>query len=126
MHNDTLNVAPVSETLATVDRRSNISRKELIKEYVEPSIPVILTDAAKDWKAMGKFTPEFFLKNYPNLTKEIKGKTYKMSDFIPMMLSSTPDNPSPYPFSFNMEQYFPELLDDVKPEIIYGKCDRVN
>jgi histone arginine demethylase JMJD6 len=119
-------IKPLSKTIDAIDRRSNLSRKELIKEYIEPSIPVILTDAADKWNAMGKFTPEFFKTKYGHITKEVKGVTYTISEFIDLMLASTPENPSPYPFSFNIEIYFPELMKDIKPEIVYGKIDRVN
>ena len=37
-----------------VDRRTNLSHEEFIEEYVKKSRPVVLTDAAKDWKAMKK------------------------------------------------------------------------
>jgi histone arginine demethylase JMJD6 len=110
----------------TIDKRSNLSRKELIREYIEPSIPVILTDAADEWGAMTKFTPEFFKKEYGHVTKTINGVTYTISEFIDRMLTSTPENPAPYPFSFNIETFFPELMKDIKPEIVYGKVDRVN
>lgn len=115
-----------SKRITTIDKRSNISQKELLKEYIEPQIPVILTDAVKDWKAMGKFTPAFFKENYPNLTKTINGVAYKMYDFIDLMLNSSEDNVAPYPFNFNVKQNFPELLADMKPEVLYAKSDRVN
>lgn len=109
-----------------IDKRSNISREELIKEYIEPSIPVVLTaDATQAWKAMGKLTPEFFRTNYAHLTKKIGGVTYRMPEYIDLMLASTPENPAPYPFNFNLRNC-PELLEDLKPEIIYAKSDRVN
>ncbi|QHV96581.1 cupin-like domain-containing protein [Spirosoma endbachense] len=108
-----------------IDRRSNISQKELIKEYIEPAIPVILTDATKDWEAMGKFTPQFFKDNYSHITKEIRGKTYSLPEYVDLMLASTPEKPAPYPFNFNLEHRAPELLDDLKPDILYSKSDRV-
>ncbi|MFD2570935.1 cupin-like domain-containing protein [Spirosoma soli] len=111
--------------ITKIDKRSNITRRELIKEYIEPAIPVVLTDATKEWKAMGKFTPQFFKENYKHLSKEVKGKTYAMSDYIDLMLASTPENPAPYPYNFNLERFAPELLDDMKPEIVYAKSDRV-
>lgn len=110
----------------TVDRRENLSKKELINEYVVPSYPVILTDGTKNWKAMGKFTPEFFKNRYGRMKKNVKGVDYTISDFIDLMLASTPANPAPYPFNLNVEDYFPELMDDIKPELIYGKSDRVH
>src|ERR1700749_1945414 len=109
-----------------VDRRTNLSHEEFINEYVKKSRPVVLTDAAKDWKAMKKFTPLWFKENYPHITKNISGVTYKMDDFIDQMLTSTPENPAPYPYNFNVEKVFPELMQDFLPEIIYGEIDRIN
>ncbi len=117
---------PSLALITAVDKRSNLSRKELFKEYIEPEIPVILTDATKDWEAIGKLTPQFFKQNYPDLSKTIDGVTYKMSDFIDLMLASTPEKVAPYPFNFNVERYFPELLSLMQPEILYAKSDRVN
>lgn len=112
--------------IGSIDRREKLSRKELIKEYIEPEIPVILTDAAKDWGALDKITPEFFKDHYGNLTKEVNGVTYTFSEFIDLMRKSTAENPCPYPFNLNIEHYFPELRKEIKPEIVYGKIDRVN
>ncbi|MBB6502014.1 cupin-like domain-containing protein [Pedobacter cryoconitis] len=115
-----------AENLTTIDRRSNLSRKELFKEYIEPEIPVILTDATKNWNAIGKLTPEFFKTNYPEITKEIKNKKYTLSELIDLIQISTAEKPAPYPFNLNIENYLPELLADIKPEIVYGKLDRIN
>jgi histone arginine demethylase JMJD6 len=109
-----------------VDKRTNLSRRELVKEYIEPERPVILTDAAKNWEAIGKFTPQFFKDNYAHIGKEIGGIYYKMTEFIDLMLSSTPEKPAPYPYNFNVEKFFPELLEYMRPEILYAKSDRVN
>lgn len=111
---------------ATVDRRENITRKELINEYIIPAKPVILVGATKNWAAMGKFTPEFFKKNYGHLTKEVKGVTYTIAEFIDLMLASTPEKTAPYPFNLNMESYFPDLMQDIMPDVIYGKSDRIH
>jgi histone arginine demethylase JMJD6 len=115
-----------SRTLAAIDKRSNLTRKELIEEYVKPAIPVVLTDAVSKWNAMGKFTPAFFKEKYGHLTKEVKGVTYNMADFVDRMLNASAENPAPYPFSFNVEKSFPELLKEMRPDIVYGKVDRIN
>ncbi|WP_428327754.1 cupin-like domain-containing protein [Mucilaginibacter sp.] len=109
-----------------VDKRTNLSQDEFINEYVKHSRPVVLTDAAKEWKAMKKLTPQYFKDNYAHITKTINGVTYKMDDFIDQMLASTAANPAPYPYNFNVEKVFPELMADFLPEIIYGKIDRIN
>ncbi|MVN20834.1 cupin-like domain-containing protein [Mucilaginibacter arboris] len=117
---------PKADAVFTIDKRSNLSQADLIKEYIEPSVPVVLTDAARNWKAMGKLTPQFFKENYGNLTKEIKGVAYKMADVVDMIMKATPENQAPYPYNFNLKQYFPELLTDFTPEILYSKSDRIN
>ena len=110
-----------SVTISSIDKRANLSKKEFINEYVKPGIPVVVTDAAKDWKAMGKFTPDFFKSNYGQLIKKVKEVDYKISDYIDLMLKSTPEDPSPYPFNLNVEKYFPELMSDIMPHLLYGK-----
>src|SRR5579863_8179997 len=97
----------------TLDRRADISRTELIKEYIEPSKPVVLTNAADHWNAIRKFTPDFFKTQCGHLVKTVKGVDYTISYFVDLMLKSTWENPSPYPFNLNVEQYFPELLKDM-------------
>jgi hypothetical protein len=49
-----------------------------------------------------------------------------MADFIDMMLTSTAENPAPYPYNFDVKKVFPELMQDFLPEIIYGTIDRIN
>ena len=126
MITEQVQVKTARKNISSIDRREKLSQKELIKEYVEPGIPVIITDAVKNWPALGKITPEFFKNNYGHFTKEVKGVTYTFSEFIDLMLSATPENPCPYPFNLNIEEYFPELRKDMKPEVVYGKIDRVN
>jgi len=109
-----------------IDKRSKLSKKEFINEYVKPGIPVVVTDAAKDWKAMGKFTPQFFKETYGDKIKKVKGVDYKIGDYIDLMLKSTTENPSPYPFNLNVEKYFPELMSDIMPHLLYGKIDRIS
>ncbi len=125
---DTTKAKPFEQKASgiTVDRRENLTRKELINEYVLKNLPVIDADGAKKWPAYGKFTPDFFKKNYGQLTKEVKGKTYTIAEFIDLMLKSSPENPAPYPFNLNIEEYFPDLMNDIKPELLYAKSDRVN
>ncbi|MBC8083986.1 MAG: cupin-like domain-containing protein [Hymenobacter sp.] len=117
---------PSKTGLTSIDKRTGISRRELLAEYIEPGIPVVLTDAVKDWSALGKFTPEFFKSKYGSLSKEVRGRTYTLAEVVDRIRTSTPETPAPYPFNLNIEKFFPELLDDMKPEIVFGKSDRVN
>ena len=126
MLTEELQFKPVYKEILGVDKRTNLSQEEFINDYVKKSRPVVLTDAAKDWKAMKKFTPAWFKQHYSHINKNINGVNYNMGDFIDMMLTSSAENPAPYPYNFNVEKVFPELMADFLPEIIYGKIDRIN
>lgn len=108
-----------------IDRRSNLGRKALLNEYVNKNLPVILTDAAKDWPAIGKWTPEFFKTHYGHLTKELDGRLITLAEQVDRVLASTPEDPAPYPYCVEMTDYFPDLLKDIEPAIVFGRMDRV-
>ena len=123
---ETASIAPPTQTVFTIDKRDSITFEEFIKEYVEPSKPVILTKAALQWKAMGEVTPQFIKEKYGHLKKTIKGVEYTYAQLIDRILVSTPENPAPYPFNVNTETYCPEVIRDTKPDLFYGKIDRIN
>ena len=113
-------------TITSIDRRENLSHKELVEKYVEPGIPVVITDATKNWPGKNKFTPDFFRKNYGHVSKEVNGVNYTLAEVLDLILKPSPEKPAPYPFNLNIEEHFPELLKDLKPELICGRIDRVN
>lgn len=110
----------------TIDRHKNLSQRDLMHEYVLQGKPVILTEAALQWKAMEKWTPDFFKTKYKHIKKEVSGRTINMDEQIDLMFNSSAENPAPYPYNFDMPFYFPELLEDISPRLIYGKSDRIN
>lgn len=116
----------VSGIVETIDRRSNLSRRELIEEYIEPGRPVVLTDAAHRWPGMGMVTPQFIKEKYGHLKKTVKGVEYTFAELIDRVLASSETNPAPYPFNVNVEYYCPEMRKQFKPEIVFGKMDRIN
>lgn len=124
MHSAT-ETAPVATGSATIDKRSNLSRRELIKEYIEPGLPVVLADAARAWPAMGKVTPAYLKERYGHLTREVKGTPYTLAEYVDLMPASTPASPLPYPFNLDMQQTMPELLTELRPDIVYAKSDRL-
>ncbi|MCB9168850.1 MAG: cupin-like domain-containing protein [Flavobacteriales bacterium] len=115
----------VDNTLPGVERRADLSPRELLEDYVRKSRPVVLTDAVKGWRALEKWTPEFFKERYGKLTKEIKGRTYSIAEQADWIMRSTEENPAPYPFNLNIEHYFPELVEDLRPQTVFDKVDRL-
>jgi histone arginine demethylase JMJD6 len=126
MITDPLQKETLRPVIHAVDKRDSITREELLRDYILPSRPVILTRAALKWKAMGKITPQYIREKYGHLTKTIDGVEYTYAELIDRILVSTPENPAPYPFNINIEKYCPEIIADAKPDLVYGKTDRVN
>ncbi|CAH3162777.1 unnamed protein product [Porites lobata] len=52
--------------VAEVPRVSNLSKKEFIANYAYNGHPVVITDAAQNWSAVGKFSFNFFKRLYAN------------------------------------------------------------
>jgi hypothetical protein len=85
--------------------------------------PVILKDAAKHWKAVSKWTPEFFKEQYGDKKVPVferkRAVTLKdmvlMRDYIDEITASTYQNRAKYLFSLRIPTEFPELMQDLEP-----------
>ena len=110
-------VSPLLTRGLTVERRNGLTAKEFTAEYAAKSKPVVLTDTLSRWTALGKWTPEFFARNYPDLLLKFKygDIEMKMRDFIPLVLASSPGNPAPYWTNNVVADYFPDLVPDITP-----------
>ena len=106
------------EDLPGLERVSDLSPKEFIHEFVTPGKPVILTDLTRNWPAMGKWTPEFFSKNYGHISHEVKGVRYSVEQQMELIKSSTEEKPAPYSYNLDIDDLFPELIADVKPFLL--------
>lgn len=47
-------------TYSSIPRRIGLSREEFEREYRQPGLPVVMTDALSDWPALGKWTLHWF------------------------------------------------------------------
>lgn len=112
------------QEIKTIDKCTGLTRKEFLEKYVKNSLPVVIADKP-DWAAFQKFTPDFFKSKYGHIQREINGKKYTFSELIDLCVASRPGNTSPYPIIFDMKVYFPELIQDIKPSINYGKRNRL-
>lgn len=117
-----------------IERRSNVSYEEFAQQYLYANCPVIVTDALRQWKALQRWTPDFFKQEFGSTTfsleddlkleRDLKsrisyGKTdpdqHKMSEFIDQVLASTEENPAPYLRNKVLYKLFPSLKDDIQP-----------
>jgi hypothetical protein len=114
----------------SIDRREKLSYEEFAKDYLYANKPVIVTDALRDWKALRRWTPEFFKKEFGSVTftleDDFKGKAaykgqgngtaeYTMDRFIDLVLSSTEADPAPYFRNQVLYELFPSLKVDIEP-----------
>jgi len=70
-----LNVQAVRESdplYTHVEKRSRVSRDEFVERYVRGCRPVVLTDLAKDWPAMQRWSFEEFKRRYGKLTVQVQ------------------------------------------------------
>jgi histone arginine demethylase JMJD6 len=110
-----------------VERRANLSYDDFVKEYVSINKPVILTDAMNHWKALGRWSPEFFKQEFGNMEIDVnkvawteragvpKPSVCSMAQFVDRVLASSDDNPAPYLRNQNLCDLFPSLLQEVMP-----------
>jgi len=126
-HPATLNIWSEENTPGQIDKRENLSKKEFLHEYVLKNRPVVLINAAKDWKAIGKWSPQFFKESYGDRQVPVferkRAVTVKdkvlMKDYIDEITSSTFQNRAKYLFSLKIPKEFPELLSDLEPRPTY-------
>lgn len=115
----------LQDNMPELERRSSIGVKEFIHDYVDAGKPVILTDFAKQWPALGKWTPEFFSSNYGHITHDVKGTHYSVAEQMELIRSSTEEKPAPYSYNLNIDHVFPELKPDIQP-LLLGQWDRLD
>jgi hypothetical protein len=112
-----------------IERREKLSYEEFAVNYLYRLKPVIITDALRGWKAIGRWTPEFFKQEFGDMkirfSDDLKAKVgYKtdsapidctMESFIDRVLLSTPENPAPYFRNQILYDLFPSLKEDIQP-----------
>lgn len=113
----------VENSASPIDKREKLSKKEFLHEYVLKNRPVVLTDAAKDWKAVSKWSPAFFREKYGEKRVPVFERKRNVSvkdmvqlnDYVDEITSSTFENRAKYLFSLKIPKEFPELLGDLEP-----------
>lgn len=124
---DELTGSDTEYTPGQIDKREKLSRKEFLHEYVLKNRSVVLKDAARDWPALSKWTPDFFREKYGSRKVPVferkRSVTVKdmvlLSNYIDEITSSSFQNRAKYLFSLKIPKEFPELLGDLEPRPAY-------
>ena len=118
----------------SVERRSNLSYEEFVREYASVGKPVIITDAMKNWKALTKWTMDFFKSEYgsvkafamdykaeTSMKDRMSEQTYveiSIADYIDVITSSASDKLL-YLSEFHIGDH-PELWEDCEDPIYFN------
>jgi histone arginine demethylase JMJD6 len=102
-----------------IEHRANLSYAEFSQDYLFPHRPVVITDALREWKAVSRWTPEFFKKEFSDMKFSLGGKRgnedFTMSTFIDRVMASDETSPAPYFRNQVLDEVFPSLKQDVQP-----------
>jgi Cupin-like domain len=125
--------------ISSVERRSNLSYEEFIREYAFAGKPVIITDLMKNWEASTKWTLDFFKSEYGSVKVEVMDvqlddinrtsvTSMIMADYIDYMSASNRNQllylanfildkyPELYK-NYEVPVYFPDLLQKLPKEL---------
>lgn len=110
-----------------IQRVGAISHREFMREFYEPGIPVIFTEAASAWQARGLFTPAWLAEHFGERTTDVRGQSYSMRKVVDLLNNSTADQPAPYPCIFDIPGALPELLPLLQPlDLVYARPNWLN
>ena len=112
-----------------IERRASLSYAEFSERYLYANQPVVVTDAIRQWKALSRWTPEFFKTEFGDMTFSINedlkrtaadegnagAVEYTMARFIDRVLESTDEDPAPYFRNRVLYDLFPSLKQDIEP-----------
>ncbi|MBX7101637.1 MAG: cupin-like domain-containing protein [Myxococcaceae bacterium] len=62
-----------------LERRTNLSQLEFIRRYLRGNRPVVVSDGARDWKAVGRWTPEYFKELLGNEEVNLQGHYFEVT-----------------------------------------------
>jgi histone arginine demethylase JMJD6 len=108
------NRASEKNMMFEIERRAQLSYEEFAKGYLNPRKPVIITDALRGWKALERWTPEFFKQQFGDMKLTLQ-KAPTMAQLIDRVLESTEEKPAPYLTNQPVYQMFPSLKADLEP-----------
>src|SRR5438552_2066997 len=97
-----------------IDRKAGLTYAEFERDYLFPLTPVVLVGALNNWPAVGKWTPDFFRRSFPDRELNVDGKM-SCGEFIDRVEASDENNKAPYLHAQQLRQLFPELLSDIEP-----------
>lgn len=100
-----------------VDRRNwaTLGTEAFRAEYLASTRPVVLSGAIDHWRALGKWTPDYFRTAYATRRVIVDGREWALGDLIDQIERSTPEHPAPYLRNELLTRWPAELQSDIMP-----------
>ncbi|KAF9423959.1 hypothetical protein BGZ94_008115 [Podila epigama] len=105
-------------SVENIDRRSELSLETFIEEYEKPGKPVIITDGAKHWPAMQRWSTDYFLKQWPDAVLRAESVDMKLTDYFKYAKGTKDESPL-YLFDKNFGERCQGILDDMEVPIYF-------
>lgn len=117
-------------SLGNIERRHRPVYSEFNREFLEPRKPVVITGTLEHWRALTRWTPQFFKETYGAVPLHVKNQPYTLGGFLPerkggapltlgefidLVLASSDEKPAPYLRNVHIEKFLPELSADLRP-----------
>jgi len=108
-----------------IDRVCQLSTRNFTQEYLRQNKPVVITDALRQWTALGKWSLDYFKKNYGDKEFTCRGNNApsRLDAYIDSLQDSSYESPVPYMRNINVQPDFMELLPDISPRLPYTEPD---
>jgi hypothetical protein len=106
--------------VAEIDRRDALPYAAFVRDYLSAHRPVLVKNAFPRWRALGKWTPEFFRREHGRRRVTVAGEAMTMAEYVDRVLASTPERPVAYLRELAVRSFAPELGDDLLPFVDYA------
>lgn len=88
--------------MTTIDRVCKITRRQFLSEYLLANRPVVITDGLRDWAALRRWSPEYFLSKFGDIIAPVSGNFFhpeqqlRLSSFIELLRDFAARQPSDF------------------------------
>lgn len=103
-----------------IDVEHGLEYGEFVRRYLTVHRPVYIKNAFPQWKAVGKWTPDFFRTRYGERVVTVAGVATTLGAYLDRVEASTPEAPVPYLREQSVRSLAPELGDDLLPFVAYA------
>lgn len=115
---------------APIARQHLLSYSDFRSQFLEPRKPVVITGALDRWRALTRWTPQFFKQTYGAVPLHVANQPYTLGGFLPkkndgspltlgefidLVLASSDEKPAPYLRNVHIDKFLPELNADLHP-----------